>query len=851
MRTFIVFLFACNIMMYHHSNAQLNLLQSPFSNTGITLPLSLANSTPNDNMYLWCKWYGQQAIVEIDNLQSNTFRANHNRIIREICSLQLAELQVSSSEILPNVLEHKLHFQQANILFKQKNYLDAILLFKKVPTNYLTNLQIVEKNFNMAYCYLMTNQQSEVAPLMASVVNIKGNYFQSGNYYYGLLQFYNGDYEEALKSFERIQNDKEYKKVVPYYISSIYYYNKNKEEALVKSLSYLNDEKANIYFREELNLLVGQIYFDNKNFEKSIPYLEEYMAGSSTIRREDLFLLGFSNYQIGNIDKAQGMLSKVSEDLDTISQMTNYVLGDCFLKKGNKEEAKESFQKVLNIDGIAGINEISRFHYASLSYELGIDDDALNGAYNLVQKFPNSIYRDDCIKMIGNILMNTKNYKAALQIMREFSNAPEIKKAHQKIAFNQAMQEMKNKDYRYAMALLTESDSNQVDLEIVNQSDFWKGEIAYLQKNYASSLQYINMFIAKYKKAKGEINVCNAYLLKTYIGIKTGNDSLAIASLNNIYKVKNDKYLMSNAVELNNINKLLDSFIIIESKNNEIIKNAALALDNRAINMDQQMAKLDSLQNVKPYQAQKIIEEKIIWQIQKGEQLPTLESMQNRNVNKDARIYFYAIQNMLQQKNGTAANEIAAAALLPLDTNKEWHAKIVVQLFDNAIENKDSNTAKEYLAMLSNYQNLNYAKLRLPIKAKTLKNLQMGIISAKQVIKHTADTIENKQVIKTIISKTKMPDKIIVSNKEITNNKTPIAIKTKELAKEELLGNNKNKKVVAEKKEIVKEIKKEEILQKKKSATNVAEKKEILDDKKKKRIGKKEMNNKNLDSKKK
>ena len=48
------------------------------------------------------------------------------------------------------------------------------------------------------------------------------------------------------------------------------------------------------------------------------------------------------------------------------------------------KEAKGA--KFTDIDGNATINEVSRYHFASLSYEMHIDDDALNAAYNLVKK---------------------------------------------------------------------------------------------------------------------------------------------------------------------------------------------------------------------------------------------------------------------------------------------------------------------------------------------------------------------------------------------------------------------------------------------------------------------------------
>ncbi|MFM2191486.1 MAG: hypothetical protein RLZZ118_443, partial [Bacteroidota bacterium] len=498
-RTLGSFLFSISTLFICSTTyGQLNFLQSSFSNTGLQSSLLQSTIAENDQLYQWCNW-------QLNNLPSPSINPAFSqmscmqlRTLQKICDLQLQKYVDVTEMVLPKPMEQQLLFQKANTLFLQKKYYLAIADYNKIQNTSLSNLQIVEKNFNLAFSYLSTNQEKEVIPLMASVVNIKGNYFESGNYYFGLLNFYNGKYTDALSSFEKIQDDKEFKKVVPYYIAAIHYFNGNKEKSLQIAEKYLNDEDAKIYFRDELNLLAGQIYFENKNYKQAIPYIENYIAETSNIRREDLFLLGFANYQIGNIAKAQDVLNRIPDDLDTVSQMSNFVLADCFMKQGNKEDAKDAFQKVLNIDGNATINEVSRYHFASLSYEMHIDDDALNAAYNLVKKFPNSIYKGDCMKMLGNLLTTTENHEAALQLLREL-NTPEVKAAHQKKAFNQAMVELKNKSTDKALALLQESDANLVDDDIKAYSDFWKADIYYNQKNYAKSSENADLFLQSVK----------------------------------------------------------------------------------------------------------------------------------------------------------------------------------------------------------------------------------------------------------------------------------------------------------------------------------------------------------------
>jgi tetratricopeptide (TPR) repeat protein len=736
------------LLICFNAKAQINLHQSSFSHTGIAAPASLAAMQENDGLYNWCNYLLHQNPFANPNTL-NALTQIQLGTLQKICDLQLQRNTVEQLPITTQALTQQFYFVQANAHFKNKEFLKAIEAYKKVNTSELSNLQIVEKNFNLAYSYLSTNQEKEVIPLMASVVNIKGNYFESGNYYYGLLKFYNNDFDEALASFEKIKTDKEFKKVVPYYLASIYYFKNDKPKSLEIANQYLQDNDAKLYFREELNLLAGKIHFEDKQFETAIPYIENYIADASNIRREDLFLLGFSHYQVGNIKKAQSVFSRITEDLDTISQMTNYVLGDCYLKQGKKEEAKDAFQKVLNIDGIAQINEISRFHFASLSYEMNIDDEALNAAYNLVKKFPNSTYKKDCIRMIGNLLSTTSNYASALQILRELNEESETKSAYQQIAFNQASTELKKNNLDNALKLFAESDEHNADENIFQWSNFWKSEIYFRQKKYELATEFADVFIKNASKNKGEASKNNAYLIKTYIAIKNGDDSSATKYLNKILVSKDDNYLMKNAIELNKITKTLDNFAAIQTNNTKYIDYVTQLIENNNKDAATAILRLDTLQNLKPAQAQKIAETKAIYQSMMGNHLQAFQLLNNINQTSNMRLYFYTLQSAIALKDTIYIANTTSTLLQNIDTTNEWQAKIIVQQFDNAIDTKDTIKAIRYLEMLGKYISP-YAKARVPIKQKVLKAMQTNTLPIRKTEEEkkpiTPETINPKPV---------------------------------------------------------------------------------------------------------
>ena len=60
-----------------------------------------------------------------------------------------------------------------------------------------------------------------------------------------------------------------------------------------------------------------------------------------------------------------------------MGQNSMYLLGGLYLKTGNKNAARNAFQFCAYNSSNAAQQQVSRFNYAKLSYELGYQDVAL------------------------------------------------------------------------------------------------------------------------------------------------------------------------------------------------------------------------------------------------------------------------------------------------------------------------------------------------------------------------------------------------------------------------------------------------------------------------------------------
>src|SRR5690606_17767122 len=111
------------------------------------------------------------------------------------------------------------------------------------------------------------------------------NYIDA-NYYYGFIAFRDRNYNEALQSFRIVENEPAYEAIVPYYVAQIYYVQGKKDEAIAYAENKIKQGKTQ-YYDLELKQLLGHVYFEKGQFDKALPFLEDYVNRSNKVRRED------------------------------------------------------------------------------------------------------------------------------------------------------------------------------------------------------------------------------------------------------------------------------------------------------------------------------------------------------------------------------------------------------------------------------------------------------------------------------------------------------------------------------------------------------------------------------------
>lgn len=392
----------------------------------------------------------------------------------------------------------RVSFALAQYYFQHDDLMNAIPLYESAGIANLTNEEVADSKFELAYCYFHNNQFSKATPLFASIKELKdGKYYMAGNYYYGLLQYNDNKYDEALKSFTIVKDAKEYSAVVPYYIAEIYYFKGNRAKAYATADSIIKGKEKS-YYDNEVHLLAAQTLFEDQRYKEAKPYFEYYYEHTEKIDKGDLYKIAYTYYRLDEWQNATEKFKMLSDAQDSLGQTAMYLLGDCYLKTDDKSGARNAFGICADMAYNKGQQEAAMILHARLSYDMGYNDEALQQLENLVKTFPKSRYRDEANTITSDLLIKTNNYEDALKHLAEVNvKDNEYRAIYQKATFGYAVQQFRNGELASANNYLAQSLQNPVNPDYEAAAHFWKGELAYRTKKYSDVITHSQNFVGR------------------------------------------------------------------------------------------------------------------------------------------------------------------------------------------------------------------------------------------------------------------------------------------------------------------------------------------------------------------
>ena len=434
--------------------------------------------------------------------------------------------------------QNQAYINVAQHYFAQGNYPQALQWFDKVEEGNLSYKDQDQYYFQKGYSFFSSKNKKEAITYFNKVTN-SAEYGSQAKYYLGFMAYEGDDYKQATKYFDEVSGEEKYKEKLSYYQADMNFKLGNFQKAI--DLGTKAMDKSNAVEKSELNKIIGESYFNLKQYDKSIPYLTLYKGKKGRWNNTDFYQLGYAYYMQKNYENAISQFNKIIGGKDFVAQNAYYHLGESYLNLDKKQQALNAFRNASEMDFEAAIQEDANFNYAKLSYEIGNSYQSTPAVLMaFLKKYPNNANNIEIEKLLIDSYISSKNYKEAL-VLLEKNKSPENKLAYQKVTFYRGLELYTDSNYQEAATLFEKSLDQQKDAKFTARATFWRGETEYVLDDFKNAvLSYKQFQGLASASATPEYKNSNYNIAYGYFKLKE-YDQAGDYFDNQIAKVKDDK----------------------------------------------------------------------------------------------------------------------------------------------------------------------------------------------------------------------------------------------------------------------------------------------------------------------
>ena len=384
-------------------------------------------------------------------------------------------------------------FDAANFYFNKGRYAYALKWYNKISEKEVAKVLRPTYNFNKGYTYFASKRYKNAKPLFEKVKELPD--FQSdANYYLGYIAYQLEDFDEANKNFNKL-NQRSDDNTIGYFQADMNFKLGRFEEAIAlarKSLKGADDKETS-----ELSKIIGESYFNLKDYRSALPYLLEYDGKRGKWSNTDYYQLGYTHYRVHEYDRAIDQFNKIINGKNGVAQNAYYHLADSYLKTEQKTAALNAFKRAAEMQFNAVITEDALLNYARLSYDIG---NSYESPSLVLQRFVETYPKNEAVKEIEGLLLdsyvNSQNFDAALVLLDKFSSS-DYDEARQKVAYMKATSLFKSGQFAEAIKFYTQAIKTHYNAFIIAASIYWKAQAYFELKEYALAIE--TFFEAKNK----------------------------------------------------------------------------------------------------------------------------------------------------------------------------------------------------------------------------------------------------------------------------------------------------------------------------------------------------------------
>ena len=401
------------------------------------------------------------------------------------------------------------------------NYKQASKVLEKVNRKNLSRQAEPMWYFYSGYAYIQQQEYKKALPLFLELKKHQTIYTPHAKYYAGYCYYCQQDFAHAMAEFLAVETLGGYKQIAPYYIVQIHYAQHQYEEIYPRAEKLIADFPNNPH-NDELHRMLGEIYYKDSAYNKSIEHLQAYRSlrqeKQQAPLRNDIYLLGMAHYKSGEYAAAIDRLKEVKEMADSISESTYLHLGHSYLRVGDEEKAKLSYAAAMQLNINSKVREEAMYNYVQITYLQGSAlGENITAFQDFLTEYPNTKYANKVYALMADMYLTSKNYQAAYDALAEIQNPDaKMQDTKQYLRYQLGMDAFLQGKLQDAIQWMTQViDHAKQTSDYKTEAYYVRAESAYRLHQYEACLEDMKQYEAQ-DNSNSSPNRLHAMYLKGY-----------------------------------------------------------------------------------------------------------------------------------------------------------------------------------------------------------------------------------------------------------------------------------------------------------------------------------------------
>ena len=393
-------------------------------------------------------------------------------------------------------------YTMQGVLYAEKGkYKQAEKVFANVRVKNMARHWEPMYYFYSGYTYLQLEDYDNALNRMLRIKDKNTVYSERARYYAGYCYYVQEEYESALVEFKKLEKKGDYRKVAPYFVAQIYYA-QGKYDELEEKAERLLEEYPSSQYNAEMHRLLGEMYYQKSNFQKAEGHLKAYhkkcKAEGIEAVRNDLYLLGVSQYLVRDFEGAIASLKSVSLAEDTISESVCMHLGHCYLRMDDLENAKLSYAAAIRYNMTPKVREEAMYNYVQVTYlQNSALGESITAFQDFIREYPESEHMSKVYALMADLYMSSKNYSQALEALQTISvSDAKIDETKQYLRYQLAVdafvQGNMQESLRWAREVIKSSKGAS---NYKTEAYYLAAHARYNQKDYQKCVENIDLYL--------------------------------------------------------------------------------------------------------------------------------------------------------------------------------------------------------------------------------------------------------------------------------------------------------------------------------------------------------------------